>query len=73
MKILHFIVCIMLPISIINNGYTNQNYLRKQVVKFESGDLMCSLASLNQCLSALNTGGNKILKDFKNQYDRLLN
>ena len=93
MKILHFIACIMLPISIINNGYTmetgdnndgeqqqqeqeNQQdpvYLRRQVVKFENGSNLCGLASLNQCLSALNPGDNEILNKFITEYNRLLN
>ena len=99
MKILHFIACIMLPISIINNGYTmeiddadgnanqqenqenqeeqnNQaehNFLRRQIVKFYNGINMCSLASLNQCLSVLNPGNNQILHDFITGYNNSLN
>lgn len=48
---------------------------RNKIVHFknESGDKknLCSLASLNQCLSTVNHGNNKLLKDFIQKYNEL--
>lgn len=43
------------------------------VVKFENGNNRCGLASLNQILSVLNPGNNKLLKGFIDKYNTLLN
>ena len=60
-----------------NYNINNQNYNSSVdgVMKFYnySGGNMCSLASLNQCLSALNPGNNEILKQFVQKYNNIAN
>ena len=86
MRIINYIVCFMLPITIISNNDTmakrpssnlasNQNYnyannvRMDEVVKFRNGNNMCSLCSLNQCLSVLNPGDNEVLEQFVQVYN----
>ena len=58
-----------------SNLASNQNYnygnntSMDEVVKFRNGNNMCGLASLNQCLSVLNPGNNKVLKQFVQVYN----
>ena len=85
MKILKYIACSFLPLAImsnndtmalrskvaINNQISNNNI--DGVMKLYNGGAMCSLASLNQCISALNPGNNEILKQFIEQYNNIAN
>ena len=56
-----------------NNNHNNQVNARDQIVKFENGRALCSLVSLQQCLSALNPSSNKLLNDFMKKYNELYN